>query len=34
MYIGDTIHDCEIEDLDLDDFDIWKVDNATSRIDG
>lgn len=29
-YIGDTIHDCEIEDLEFDDFDIWKVENATS----
>ena len=33
-FFGDTIHDCEIEDMDLDDFELWKVNNATSTYDG
>jgi len=33
-YIGDTIHDCEIDDTDLEDFGVWVVENVTSRNDG
>lgn len=34
IHIGDTIHDCEIDWLELDDNEIWKVNYATSEYDG
>ena len=33
-FFGDTIHDCELDDMELDDFDVWKVEHVTSKYDG